>query len=34
VPGDDLYAAMLKIWVGDDAKDKPLRGALLGGPPN
>jgi hypothetical protein len=34
VPGDDLYDAMLKIWVGDDAKDKPLRAALLGGPPN
>jgi len=34
VPGADLYGAMLKIWVGDDAKDKPLRAAMLGGPPN
>ena len=34
VPGADLYDAMLKSWVGDDAKDKPLRAALLGGPPN
>ena len=34
VPGADLYDAMLKIWVGDDAKDKPLRAAMLGGPPN
>lgn len=34
VPGTDLYAAMLKIWVGDDAKDKPLRAAMLGGTPS
>ena len=33
VPGGDLYSAMLKIWVGDDAKDKPLRAAMLGGTP-
>ena len=31
VPGADLYGAMLKIWVADDAKDKPLRAAMLGG---
>lgn len=34
VPGNDLYSAMLKIWVGDDAKDKPLRAAMLGGTPS
>lgn len=34
VPGADLYGAMLKIWVADDAKDKPLRAAMLGGAPN
>ena len=31
IPGADLYGAMLKIWVGDDAKDKDLRAAMLGG---
>jgi hypothetical protein len=31
LPGADLYTAMLKIWVGDDARDKDLRAALLGG---
>jgi len=31
IPGADLYGAMLKIWVGDDAKDKELRAAMLGG---
>jgi hypothetical protein len=31
IPGADLYTAMLKIWVGDDAKDQPLRAAMLGG---
>jgi hypothetical protein len=33
VPGADLYTAMLKIWLGDDARDKELRAAMLGGIP-
>jgi hypothetical protein len=33
VPGADLYTAMLKIWLGDDARDKELRAAMLGGTP-
>jgi hypothetical protein len=33
IPGADLYDSMLKIWVADDAKDKPLRAAMLGGTP-
>lgn len=34
VPGADLYNAMLAIFLGDTALDKPLGAALLGGPPN
>jgi hypothetical protein len=34
IPGADLYDSMLKIWVADDAKDKPLRAAMLGGTPS
>jgi len=30
----DLYDSMLKIWVAEDAKDKPLRAAMLGGTPS
>jgi hypothetical protein len=33
IPGADLYSSMLKIWIADDAKDKPLRAAMLGGTP-
>jgi hypothetical protein len=33
IPGADLYDSMLKIWVAEDAKDKPLRAAMLGGTP-
>jgi hypothetical protein len=33
VAGADLYTAMLKIWLGDDARDKELRAAMLGGTP-
>jgi hypothetical protein len=31
IPGDDLYAAMLKIFVGDKPVDKRLKEGLLGG---
>lgn len=31
IPGDDLYAAMLKIFVGDKPVDKRLKDGLLGG---
>jgi hypothetical protein len=34
IPGADLYDSMLKIWVNEDAKDKPLRAAMLGGTPS
>jgi hypothetical protein len=34
IPGADLYDSMLKIWVAEDAKDKPLRAAMLGGTPS
>jgi hypothetical protein len=34
IPGADLYTAMLKIWVADDARDKGLRAAMLGGTQN
>lgn len=34
IPGADLYTAMLKIWVADDARDKELRAAMLGGTQN
>jgi hypothetical protein len=33
IPGADLYDSMLKIWVAPDAKDQPLRAAMLGGTP-
>jgi hypothetical protein len=34
VAGADLYNAMLSIFVGDRALDKPMSAGLLGGPPN
>lgn len=34
VPGEDLYRAMLSIFVGDRALDKAMREGLLGGTPN
>ena len=33
IRGADIYTAMLKIWLGDDARDKELRAAMLGGTP-
>jgi hypothetical protein len=34
VPGADLYNAMLSIFVGERALDKPMSAGLLGGTPN
>ena len=33
IPGDDLYAAFLKIFVGDKPVDTRLKAGLLGAPP-
>lgn len=32
IPGDDFYAALLKMFIGERAVDKGLRAALLGRP--
>ena len=32
IPGEDLYAALLRIFVGDKPVDKELKTGLLGGP--
>jgi len=29
IPGDDFYAAILKIWLGDKPADSDLKNALL-----
>jgi hypothetical protein len=29
IPGDDFYAALLRIWLGDKPADKDLKKALL-----
>lgn len=32
LPGDDLYRALLRIWLGDKPVQSDLKSALLGGP--
>ena len=34
IRGSDLYAALLRVWVGEDAVDRRLRRALVGGQPD
>lgn len=33
IPGDDLYAGLLKIFIGERPVDKKLKAGLLGAPP-
>lgn len=30
IPGEDFYNALLKVWLGDNVNDRPLRDKLLG----
>ena len=32
IPGDDFYAALLRIWLGDEPVSKDLKNAMLGQP--
>jgi hypothetical protein len=33
IPGDDFYAALLRVFIGQRVSDDELRAGLLGGPP-
>lgn len=32
IPGEDFYAALLRVWLGDKPVDATLKKAMLGGP--
>jgi Chalcone isomerase-like len=32
IPGEDFYAALLRIFIGDKVSDAELKAGLLGGP--